>query len=128
MRAGRNLRRIVKDRIIAQVPDLGGRVYDRATEGVGYPYATMGPSDWVEDDADCIEGRSMSLQVDVWHSASNKGVCEDLVDDISAALKGWAGTGQIAMHPVEITQSRVLDDPSGDVHGVVIIEAMIEGA
>lgn len=127
MKAGRALRRLIIARLIAAVPVLGGRVYDKATETVPYPYATMGPSSWFGDDADCIEGRAYSLQIDVWHSESSKGECEDLVDEISAALKGWVDDSVVAMHPIEIRLVRVLDDPSGDVHGVVQIEIEVEG-
>lgn len=127
MRAGRTLRRIVMDRIIAQVPEFGGRVYDKATEDDTYPYVTLGPSDWSDESVECIEARRITLQIDVWHSLSNKGVCEDLTDDVAAALNGWEDTDALTMHPLQIGIVRVMDDPDGvSVHGVISVEALVE--
>lgn len=126
MRAGRALRRIIMDRIIDVVPDLDGKVYDRAAEDTAYPYVTLGPSFWVDDSAECIQARSQTVQVDVWHSGAAKGALEDLVDDVSAALDGWA-VDELTMHPLRVTLARIMDDPSGALHGVVQVEAMVEG-
>ncbi|WP_323008934.1 DUF3168 domain-containing protein [Paracoccus sp. (in: a-proteobacteria)] len=126
MRSGRALRQIVRSRILAQVPALTG-VYDRATESAVYPYATLGVSYWTDDSVECIEAREVTLQIDVWHSASNKGVCEDLTDDVATALNGWANEAALTMHPLRVTLVRVMDDPDGkSVHGVVQVEAMVE--
>lgn len=126
MRAGRTLRRIIMDRIIAQVPDLAGRVYDRAAEDTRFPYATLGPSYWTPDDAECIKARSQTVQVDIWHGAASKGALEDIVDDVSAALDGFADTDALTMLPLGVTLARVMDDPSGALHGVVQVEAGLE--
>lgn len=127
MRAGRILRQIVRARILDQVPGLTG-VYDRATESAAYPYATMGASYWNDQSVECIEAREITLQIDLWHSQSNKGVAEDMTDDIATALRGWADTDALTMHPLEIESVRVNDDPDGvSVHGIVIVRAMVEG-
>ena len=127
MRAGRTLRQIVLARILDQVPGLTG-VYDRATESAVYPYATLGVSYWTDDSVECIEAREITLQIDLWHSQSNKGVAEDLTDDIATALRGWADIDALTMHPLEIDTVRVTDDPDGvSVHGIVIVRAMVEG-
>lgn len=127
MRAGRILRQIVRSRIIAQVPALTG-VYDRPTESAAFPYATLGASYWTDDSTECFEAREITLQIDLWHSQSNKGIAEDLTDDIAAAIKGWADEAVLAMHPISVSLVRVMDDPDGvSVHGVVQIEAMVEG-
>ena len=127
MRAGRILRKIVMDRIIAQVPALGGRVYDKATEGTAYPFASMGPSDWVDESVECIKARSVSLQIDVWGSRSNKGALEDLTDDVATALEGFADEDRLTMHPIRVVSVQVMDDPDGStVHGVVRIEVDVE--
>ena len=127
MRAGRTLRKIVMDRIIAQVPALGGRVYDKATEGTNYPFASMGPSDWVDESVECIKARSISLQIDVWGSRSNKGALEDLTDDVASALDGYADEDRLTMHPIRIMSVQVMDDPDGStVHGIVRLEVDVE--
>ena len=127
MRAGRTLRKIVMDRIIAQGPALGGRVYDRATEGTAYPFVSMGPSDWVDESVECIKARSISLQIDVWGSRSNKGALEDLTDDVATALDGFSDEDRLTMHPIRIMSVQVMDDPDGStVHGIVRIEVDVE--
>ena len=127
MRAGRILRKIVMDRIIAQVPALGGRVYDKATEGTVYPFASMGPSDWVDESVECIKARSISLQIDLWGSRSNKGALEDLTDDVATALDGFADEDRLTMHPARVVSVQVMDDPDGmTVHGIVRIEVDVE--
>lgn len=127
MKVGRSLRRAVLARIAAEVTDLGGRVFDRAVAGTQHPYCTLGPSDWSPRDVDCIEGRLYALQVDIWHSAAAKGALEDLVDDVAAALREFE-VEDLAMHPFEVSLARILDDPGGDLHGVIQIEAMVEDA
>jgi len=127
MRAGRALRRLIMDRIIEQVPDLAGRVYDRAAENTAMPYITLGPSYWSDASAECIPGRAQTVQVDVWGSG-NKGAVEDLVDDAAAALDGWAGVDALTMHPLRVVMAQVMDDPTpGVIHGVVQVEAAVEG-
>nr|WP_010400147.1 DUF3168 domain-containing protein [Paracoccus sp. TRP] len=126
MRAGRILRQVVRARMLDQVPGLTG-VYDRATESAVYPYATLGVSYWTDGSVECIEAREVTLQIDVWHSQSSKGLLEDLTDDVAAALNGWADTDALTMHPLRVTLVRVMDDPDGvSVHGVVQVEAMVE--
>ena len=126
MRAGRVLRRIIMDRLIEQVPSLAGKVYDRAVETTPYPYATLGASYWVDDSAECITARAQIVQVDVWGSGS-KGAVEDIVDDVTAALDGWADIADLTMHPLRVTLVRVMDDPApGVVHGVIQVEALLE--
>lgn len=136
MRAGRAIRQAVINRIKAEVSDLTA-VYDRATESDEYPYVTLGPSSWVDASAECIDARSYILQIDVWCSssagapdqgvaASGKGNAEDIVDDVSTALNGWMDQDAVTAHPARVTLVRVMDDPSGCVHGVVQVEVEAE--
>lgn len=127
MKVGSILRQIVMDRIMAEVPELGGRVYDKAVRTTPTPYVTLGPSDWTDDSADCLEGRLLNLQVDIWAKDVAKGEAEDLLDDVSACLNGWDDTDALTMHPIRVSMARVLDDPDPDwVHGVVQLEIMVE--
>ncbi|MDS9468697.1 DUF3168 domain-containing protein [Paracoccus sp. MBLB3053] len=127
MRAGRTLRQIVIARIKDQVPALGGRVYDRATEDAIFPYCTLGPSYWTDGSVECIEAREVTLQADIWHSQASKGAAEDVVDDVAAALNGWADQNALTMHPASVSLVRIMDDPDGvTIHGVIQIEVMVE--
>lgn len=125
MRAGRTLRQVVIARIKAQVPDLTG-VFDKATETAAHPYVTLGPSYWNDASVECVKARLQTLQVDVWHGQTSKGALEDIVDDVAAALDGFAATDRLTMPPLRVSMVRVMDDPSGDLHGVIQVEAMVE--
>lgn len=130
MRAGRALRKAVIARIKGQVPELAGRVFDKATEDTPFPYVTLGPSYWTDASVECIEARSITLQVDIWASggaANGKGNAEDVTDDVAAALNGWMDQDALTAHPALVTLVRVIDDPSGCVHGVVSLEVEAEG-
>ena len=125
MRAGRAIRQAVIARLEAVVPALSG-VYDRATESENYPYVSLGPSYWSDESVECIEARSYTLQVDVW-CTDGKGAAEDVVDDVSTALNGWMDQDAVTAHPARVTLVRLMDDPSGCVHGVVQVEIEVEG-
>lgn len=126
MRAGRRLRQLVIARIEDQVAALAGKVFDQALASTAYPYVTLGPSYWNDTSVTCVKARTMTLQIDLWHSQESKGACEDLTDDIAAAIQGWSATTVLTMHPATISMVRVLDDPSGDVHGIIQMEVRIE--
>lgn len=127
MIAGRTLRRIIMDRIIAEVPVLAGRVYDRATETTPYPFVTLGPSYWTDDSSECVRARVQTVQVDVWGSGA-KGPVEDVTDAVAEALDGWSDEVALTMHPLSVSLVRIMDDPQdGVVHGVVQVEAMLGG-
>lgn len=124
MIGGRTLRQIVIARIKAQVPALTG-IFDKATEGTVYPYASMGASDAVNESVECIKAANISLQIDIWHD-KNKGIVEDLVEAVFLALDGYEDTAILTMHPISVVQAQVMDDPSGDYHGIVRIEVDTE--
>lgn len=125
MRAGRILRQIVIARLRDQIP--GVPVVDKPTQKTPLPYIVLGPSYWVSADAECIEAREVTLQIDAYDEATNKGRLEDLTDDIATALRGWADEVALTMHPLEIEAVRVTDDPDGvSVHGMVTVRAMVE--
>lgn len=126
MRAGRRLRQLVIARIEDQVAELAGKVFDQALASTAYPYATLGGSDWINQADDCGPARLQSLQIDIWHSGASKGELEDLTDDVSAALDAFADEDALTMHKIEVTLVRVIDDPSGDVHGIVQIQVNLE--
>ena len=122
-----DLQRLVVARLKAAVPSVAGRVYDNPAETATMPYISIGPSYWSTDDAECIEGRSEVIQIDIWASnRPNKAAAKDATDEVAAALKGWSSEA-IAMHPLRVVMVRVMDDPAPRVvHGVVHVEAMIE--
>lgn len=125
----RSLGQIILGRVAAEVPELGGRVQERATAGLAFPYCTIGPVYGVSDDAECIEADEWTIQLDVWGQIPgwNKLSMAELAGKVRRALKGWADTGAVTMHPLSVRTPRVMDDPDGvTVHAVVMVDAMVE--
>lgn len=124
-----DLQRLIVARLKAAVPSVAGRVYDNPAETATMPYVSIGPSYWSTDDAECIRARVETIQCDIWASnRPNKAAAKDAADEVAAALDGWADTGALTMHPLRVALVRVMDDPKpGVAHGVVQVEAMVEG-
>ena len=123
-----DLQRVIVARLREAVPSVAGRVYDNPPETAQMPYASIGPSYWNDDSAECIRARAETVQVDIWASnRPDKRAAKDATDEAAAALDGWA-VDDLAMHPLRVSLVRVMDDPTpGVVHGVVQVEAMVEG-
>ena len=123
-----DLQRMVVSRLKAAVPSVAGRVYDGPSETAQMPFISIGPSYFTPDDAECIRGRSETLQIDVWGSSKpNRAAVKDAVDEVVDALDGYADTAALTMHPLRVSLVRVMDDVQQDIiHGVVQVEAMVE--
>jgi hypothetical protein len=74
---------------------VGNRVYDRPPDGaIIPPYISMGPSDAVSDDAECIDGLEITMQIDCWSWGSGEAFG-------SAQVRKLAGAVRAALHEVE---------------------------
>ena len=123
-----DLQRLIVARLKAAVPSVEGRVYDGPSEGAAMPFASIGPSYFSHDDAECVRVRSETLQIDVWGASKpNRAALKNAVDEVVEALDGYADTDALTMHQLRIELVRIMDDPqAGVVHGVVQVEAMVE--
>lgn len=45
---------------------IGQRIFDAVPKGAIFPYVSFGPSDELSDDADCVAGFEITLQIDCW--------------------------------------------------------------
>jgi hypothetical protein len=67
---------------------VGTRVYDRPPDGaITPPYLSMGPSDAVTDDADCIDGLEITMQIDCWSWGSGEAFGDAQVRKIAGAIR-----------------------------------------
>jgi hypothetical protein len=108
---------------------ITGRVYDQPPKDVAAPYISIGPSDVVEDDADCILAAVETLQLDVWSEAQDgKREAKLICDQVRAALHGYSAEPAVgALAGMRVALVRVFDDPDGrTTHGVVQVECLIE--
>jgi uncharacterized protein DUF3168 len=107
---------------------VASRVYDRVPEAPTFPYISYGPSDSTQDDADCIDGFIVTLQLDAW----SREVGYPEVKRISDAIR-------VALHDLDLTltsnalaylyhqQTRTFRDPDGlTSHAALAFEASVE--
>ena len=109
---------------------VGNKVYDRVPMASDVaPYVTFGPSDHVPEDAECIDGIDVSVQVDVW-SEKQGGFkeCKEITWAIRKALhEVEIDLPTHALAEMRVTQTRHFRDPDGITsHGVVTVEAQLE--
>lgn len=110
---------------------IAGGVYDRvpADQYKGKTaYISFGPSDVVEDGADCIASGEHTFQLDVWSKAVGQVEAKRLVFLIYKALHEQSlALTENALAEIRIDFRRVFADPDGlTSHGVVTVTAFIE--
>lgn len=107
---------------------IGGRIYDRVPESPTFPYVSFGPSDEISDDADCIDGFEVTMQLDVWSRAVGFPECRKIVDAVRKALPEDGITlADNALVTFNHRISRVFRDPDGlTSHGAMTFEAFVE--
>lgn len=133
MTSGEELQRLISETLKGNgaIMALAYRVYDSIPTdpfGPKTAYISFGPSDSTEDDADCIDGVTTTIQMDIWSRAVGSLECKTLTDLVRRALhrKSLALT-EHALVDTEVALWRVFRDPDGKTtHGVVQVTCMIE--
>ncbi|AWM24972.1 DUF3168 domain-containing protein [Sinorhizobium fredii] len=75
---------------------VGSRVYNRPPDGtLTPPYISMGPSDALTNDADCIDGLEVTMQIDCWSWGSGEAFSDAQVRKLSGAVRA-------ALHEAEM--------------------------
>lgn len=123
-------------RAIPEIATLaGGRVYDRVPSKNGqvtaqFPYVSFGPVNVIDDFADCVDGETHTIQLDVWSRAVGQGECKNIVDGIRKALnRSQPELAENAVVGVNIPISQIVRDPDGlTTHGIIQVEIMVEVA
>ncbi|WP_043062372.1 DUF3168 domain-containing protein [Brucella anthropi] len=107
---------------------IGGRIYDRVPESPTFPYVSFGPSDEISDNADCIDGFEVTMQLDVWSRAVGFPECRRIVDAVRKALPEDGITmADNALVMFNHRISRVFRDQDGlTSHGAMTFEAFVE--
>ena len=107
---------------------VGSRVYDAVPSNAVFPYVTVGEGDETSDDADCIDGFEISLDIDVWSRGVGFPEAKRISDEIRKALKSpELKLTQNALVYFNHRQTRFLRDPDGKTsHAVLTFEAFAE--
>lgn len=107
---------------------IGDRVFDHVPEKAEFPYVTVGEGDETSDDADCITGFEISLDIDVWSRELGFPEAKKITDAVRRALRSPdLVITENALVSFEHRQSRFLRDPDGiTAHAVMTFEAIVE--
>lgn len=108
---------------------VADRVYDGPPSKREFPYISLGAGDFSTDDAECINGREETIQLDCWVRANGrKWPCKQLIDAVVntvRALEGELSGGYLLGTRIEI--ARTFDDPDGiTIQGVVQVTGLID--
>jgi len=128
------LQRAIFDRLVADGAVhaiVADRVYDKAPAAKLrlFPDVTFGPSDAIDDDAECITGEVETMQIDCWARNNGRlGPVKPLVKAVKKALhlRPLDIIGG-AVVEVRVTMTRAFMDPDGlTAHGVVMVQLIVE--
>lgn len=133
MSASAELQKLIFDTLKADlaVMAIANGVYDNVPAspyGTKNAYVSFGPTDVVDDSADCISSGEHTFQVDCWSKAVGQVECKRLVDAVKDALheRNLVLT-ENALVEIRVDFRRVFKDPDGlTTHGVVTVTAFIE--
>lgn len=119
---------------------VGEAIFDRAPEKqAGLPalpldYVTVGPTDSVPNDFDCVDGQDITVQLDAWSSGPGEAYGSAKVRKIADAMRRslhqrelQLPLGDNALVTITHTLTRILRDPDGVTsHAAVQFTATVE--
>jgi hypothetical protein len=107
---------------------ISTRVYDSVSPTATFPYVSWGPEQVVSDDADCITGFEISIQLDAWSQAVGWGEAKRVAEQVRLALHDYQlSLTDNALVLLEHTQTAMLRDPDGKTsHAAIEFTALIE--
>ncbi len=104
------------------------RIYDDVPTTAVTPYVSLGPDQVVSDDADCITGYEVTIQIDAWSTTKGLPEVKRVSEEVRAALHGFdlplSANGLVS---IEHRQTRNLRDPDGVTnHAAIEFVAFVE--
>ena len=111
---------------------LGQKIWDNAPRDAVEPYLTLGPSQELDDSAECLDGVECFQQIDIWtqedgSQMSAKEICGAVRKALHGADLSLADPYGLVL--IEVESSRVTGDPDEKIaHGIVTVRAMVEEA
>lgn len=104
------------------------RVYDEVPDDAPFPYISIGPTNEVNGDADCIVGSEVSIQIDGWSRDPGSVEARRIAHAVRVALTGQEfNLPTNALSTFEYSNTRVFRDSDGlTTHAVVTFTAFVE--
>lgn len=130
----RELQFAIVDRLVA-TGLAGGRIYDDvppkerriADTGAAWPYVSMGPSDELSDDADCIDSFEITFQVDCWSADVGYTEVRELANAVRRALDDEDfQLAENAMVSFRHRITRYMRDDAKTSHAAMTFTALVE--
>lgn len=110
---------------------LGQRIWDNAPANAAFPYLTLGPSQEMDDSAECINGAECFQQIDIWTQEDGSQLsAKQICGLVRKALHGadLVLADPFALLLIEVESYRVVGDPDDKIaHGIVNVRALVEG-
>lgn len=107
---------------------VGQRIYDRVPDHPTFPYISLGPDDVLSDDADCVTGFEITVQIDCWSRAVGFPEVKRVADEVRTALHGHdfsLATNAAVLFEHRIT--RTFRDPDGLTnHAAMTFESFVQ--
>lgn len=128
------VQKVIFDALLADA-DLGvliHGVFDRIPKdpfGSKNAYVSFGPSDYEEDDADCIVAGYVNLQLDAWsRKADLDKSCREIADRMRRVLhRSQYDAPEFVLGEIIVGTVRVFRDPDGlTSHGVIPVRVPVE--
>lgn len=107
---------------------IGTRIYDPVPAGATFPYVSIGPDDLISDDADCITGFEITVQIDAWSRQPGFKEVKQVSDAVREALHNYAFSLSVnASVLFEHRITRNLRDPDGlTTHAAMTFTGFVE--
>jgi len=105
-----------------------GRVFDRVAAAAQFPYISLGASDEISDDADCIDAFEVTMQIDCWSREPGFPEIRRLADATRRALKtANLSLADNALVTFDHLSTRIFRDPDGlTSHAAMTFQAVVE--
>lgn len=106
------------------------RIFDQVPPNTAFPYISYGSDQVLSDDADCVTGYEIFIQIDVWSRAVGQPEMKRIGGAVRAALRDAEFVlDDHALVLIEHRTTRYLDDPDGiSHHAAVEFRALVDGA
>lgn len=104
------------------------RVYDNVKPDATFPYVSWGPEQDIADDADCITGFQISIQIDAWSRKLGYGESKNVAEQVRLALHNYElPLTDNALVSLEHDRTQFIRDPDGTTnHAVIEFTALLE--
>lgn len=133
MSVGQELWNAIRAALLADSAVMAGidAVYDKVPADpwrAKNAHMSRGPFYGTPDDAECIDGQEITIQLDIWSRKPNRWTMDDQIAAVRSALhEQELELTDSALVSLRLTLWRILDDPDPlTVHGVMQFTALVE--